>query len=67
MAKAAAHEWEFHARFRRNMHAYFHTMKAAENDGGVKETRQRIVNLVSKEASRERFVTKVLGRQLGLS
>ncbi len=49
------------------LNAYSHTMKAAENAGCADETHQRIVSLVSKEAAGERFVTKVLSRQLGLS
>jgi hypothetical protein len=47
--------------------AYSHTMKAAENAGCAEETRQRIRDLVSRESFGERFVTKVLGRYLGLS
>jgi hypothetical protein len=42
-------------------------MKAAENAGSADETRRRIHALVSEEAGGERFVTKVLGRHLGLS
>ncbi|MEE9385021.1 MAG: hypothetical protein V3V08_16575 [Nannocystaceae bacterium] len=49
------------------LNAHSHTMKAAENAGCADETRQRIINRVSEEASGERFVTKVLGRQLGFS
>jgi len=48
------------------LNAYSHTMKAAENAGCTDEIQQRITNLVGKEASGERFVTKVLKRQLGL-
>jgi hypothetical protein len=47
--------------------AYTHTIKAAENAGCADETRRRIHALVSKETFGERFVTKVLGRHLGLS
>ena len=47
--------------------AYSFTMKAAGNAGCAEETRTRIRELVSKETFGERFVTKVLGRQLGLS
>ena len=47
--------------------AYSHTMKAAENAGCVEQTRQRIHDLVARESVGERFVTKVLGRYLGLS
>jgi len=47
--------------------AYAHTMKAAQNAGRTEETLQRIRALVSCEKFGERFVTKILGRQLGLS
>ena len=47
--------------------AYAHTMKAAENAGCADETQQRIRDLVTNESFGERFVTKILGRQLGLS
>ncbi len=47
--------------------AYSHTMKAAENAGRADETRRRIRELVSRESFGEHFVTKILGRQLGLS
>lgn len=47
--------------------AYSHTLKAAENAGCAEQTRQRIHDLVARESSGERFVTKVLGRHLGLS
>jgi hypothetical protein len=47
--------------------AYSHTMKAAEHGGCVDETRRRIRDLVARETFGERFVTKVLGRELGLS
>jgi len=46
--------------------AYSHTIKAAENAGCADETHQRIRDLVSQESFGERFVTKILGRQLGL-
>ena len=49
------------------LNAYAHTMKAAENAGSADETRRRIHALVAEEPSGERFVTKVLGRHLGLS
>jgi hypothetical protein len=48
------------------LNAYTYTMKAAENAGCGDETRQRIHALVCKETFGERFVTKVLGRKLGL-
>ena len=46
--------------------AYDHTMKAAENAGCADEVRERIRTLVRKETHGERFVTKILGRELGL-
>ncbi len=49
------------------LNAYSHTMKAAENAGCAEETQKRIRDLVTRESFGERFVTKVLGRQLGLS
>ncbi|MAG31389.1 MAG: hypothetical protein CL908_10930 [Deltaproteobacteria bacterium] len=47
--------------------AYSHTMKAAENAVCEEQTRARIRDLVAAETFGERFVTKILGRQLGLS
>jgi len=47
--------------------AYNHTMKAAENAGCKSETLERIRELVASEAIGERFVNKVIGRELGLS
>lgn len=47
--------------------AYLHTMKAAEHAGCVGETKRRIFELVARESFGERFVTKVLGRELGLT
>ncbi len=47
--------------------AYAYTMKAAEHGGVAEETKQSIRALVSKESFGERFVTKILGRHLGLS
>jgi hypothetical protein len=46
--------------------AYTQTMKAAERAGGIAETQERIRQLVAGETSGERFVTRILGRQLGL-
>jgi hypothetical protein len=46
--------------------AYSYTMKAAENVGRRAETHGRIRALVQKEAQPDRFVTKVIGRELGL-
>jgi hypothetical protein len=46
--------------------AYDHTLKAAENSGCRSETIERIRELVAGETSGERFVTKVLGREIGL-
>ena len=42
-------------------------MRAAENASRSAETLQRIRELVAKEVSGERFVTKMLSRQLGLA
>ncbi len=42
-------------------------MKAAENDDRAAETQQRIRDLVAKESGGERFVSKILGRHLGLA
>ncbi len=49
------------------MNAYSFTMEAAENAGRAEEIHERICGLVAGETFGERFVTKVLGRQLGLS
>ena len=46
--------------------AYASTMKAAEKNGSVADTRERIKTLVAGETLGERFVTKMLGRELGL-
>lgn len=46
--------------------AYQHTMKAAENAGCKPETLERIRKLVADEVFGERFVNKILGRELGL-
>jgi len=48
------------------LNAYAHTMKAAENAGCSEQTQNRIHDLVASESFGERFVTKVLGRHLGL-
>ena len=48
------------------LNAYSHTMKAAENAGCLAQTQKRIRDLVVQERFGERFVTKVLGRDLGL-
>lgn len=49
------------------LNAYSHTMKTAEHAGCADETHERIHDLVALESFGERFVTKVLGRQLELS
>jgi tetratricopeptide (TPR) repeat protein len=49
------------------LNAYSHTMQAAENAGCADQTRQRIHDLVVRESFGDRFVTKVLGRHLGMS
>jgi hypothetical protein len=46
--------------------AYTWTMKAAEETGRVAETQERIRAMVARESGRERFVTQVIGRRLGL-
>jgi tetratricopeptide (TPR) repeat protein len=46
--------------------AYASTMKAAENAGRSGEVRDRIRTLVAGETFGERFVTRILGRDLGL-
>jgi hypothetical protein len=46
--------------------AYAHTMKAAERAGRAGETREQIRILVAGETFGERFVTRILGRELGL-
>jgi tetratricopeptide (TPR) repeat protein len=46
--------------------AYTNTMKAGEQAGRAGETRDRIRALVASETYGERFVTRVLGRELGL-
>ncbi|NOR05126.1 MAG: hypothetical protein GQ575_02320 [Deltaproteobacteria bacterium] len=47
--------------------AYNHTMKAAENMGFKPEILERVRKLVAGEVSGDRFVTKVLCRELGLN
>ena len=47
--------------------AYTHTLAAAERLGRAETTRQRIRDLVAKETGGERFVTRALGRHLGLA
>ncbi len=46
--------------------AYTNTMKAAEQAGRAGEVRDRIRRLVASETDARRFVTRVLGRELGL-
>lgn len=46
--------------------AYEHTMKAASRAGRVDEVYRRIRELVANESAEDRFVTRVLGRTLGL-
>ena len=46
--------------------AYDYTMKAAENAGCKAETFERIRELVAGENFGERFVSRILGRELGL-
>ncbi len=47
--------------------AYSFTMEAAKHAGLEDQTQRRIRDLVAQETFGERFVTKVLGRNLGLS
>jgi hypothetical protein len=47
--------------------AYRETTKAAAQQGSVAETRERIRTMVAGETFGERFVTRILGRELGLS
>jgi hypothetical protein len=49
------------------LEAYSFTIDAAKNVGLADQTQQRIRNMVAEETFGERFVTKVLGRELGLS
>ena len=46
--------------------AYTNTMKAAEQAGRAGEVRDRIRRLVASETYADRFVTRILGRELGL-
>ncbi|MBU4490724.1 MAG: hypothetical protein KKE79_08855, partial [Actinobacteria bacterium] len=46
--------------------AYNHTMKAAENADCKPETFERVRKLVGSETFDERFVTQIIGRELGL-
>jgi len=47
--------------------AYAGTMKAAERQGSVAETRERVRVLVANESTGGRFVTRILGREIGLA
>jgi hypothetical protein len=47
--------------------AYSFTREAAKNAGLEDQTHQRIRDIVAKETFGDRFVTKILGRKLGLS
>lgn len=46
--------------------AYRATLAAAEGHGSAAEVRKRVRKMVAAEGAGERFVTKVLGRELGL-
>jgi hypothetical protein len=46
--------------------AYRATLAAAERHGDVAEVKQRVRKMVAAEPAGERFVTKVLGRELAL-
>jgi hypothetical protein len=47
--------------------AYANTMKAAERQGSAAATRERVRALLASEATHERFVTRILGREIGLA
>ena len=46
--------------------AYRSTLAAAERNGSASNVKERVRKLVAAEGAGERFVTKVLGRELGL-
>jgi hypothetical protein len=46
--------------------AYSHTLKAAERGGGTDETKEEIRRLVATETTADRFVARILGKELGL-
>ncbi len=46
--------------------AYDHTLAAARHHGSAESTRERIREMVAAESFGERFVTRILGRELGL-
>jgi hypothetical protein len=46
--------------------AYSNTLKAAEHNGTVDSTKERVRRLAESETFGQRFVTEVLGRELGL-
>jgi len=46
--------------------AYSHTLKAAEHAGAAAATQEEIRRLVATEKMADRFVSRVLGRELGL-
>ena len=46
--------------------AYTNTMKAAAQAGRARDVRERIRGLVSRETHADHFVTRILGRELGL-
>ncbi len=46
--------------------AYDHTLAAAHHHGSTEATREHIRSLVATETFGERFVTRILGRELGL-
>jgi hypothetical protein len=47
--------------------AYANTMRAAERQGNVAETRERVRTLVAGESTGRHFVAKILSRDLGLA
>jgi hypothetical protein len=46
--------------------AYSSTMKAAEHAGRTEATKVRIRDLVAREAGGDRFVSRILARELGI-
>lgn len=46
--------------------AYDSTLRAAERQGSAAEVKERIRTMVAAEGGGERFVTRILGRELGL-
>lgn len=68
--RVEAHKWERKARYEitsaDEWDAYRATLAAAERQGSCAQVKERVRRLVAAEGAGERFVTKVLGRALGL-